>query len=542
MASSSDVSATSDEAIVLKKLIDPMQDQNHKLAEKDLLSLIRDRGLPDLPIQILHEFPNLPFWGLVHSSTQMDPIIPLGELQKDSDPKLDFSECYHDVAAVHLDALKEIPEPVSDKWEREIGVIQEKISDYIKKINHDYKQNDKSNFAMIGFTDFEDLERQIMSLSQPGELLQHPTASGTQAQQILDSKAPSPKPKQVKLRSLTILLPRGKIDAGDRIFSSYFLNLMKSDVDFPVVCDCSCTVFSAAEDCDELIGNFTKFVECFLISSMTNHNLRGDEDSFRTSTRIRAIVNNLRNPISKEVPSAFSTREGKEDKDEYLAGIYDEPFHNRFAQGTKQSGFFIWLNQYNIRVFGEGLSDQAPILRSDWNPRSWPKAMHHEMRNFSLGLKDKSPLWKTCVDNVKTPADAVAQQINYSDMASPKALVAVYDNARGDSAQIRSQLQQGGHLEESVQYQFYSKIVEPFAEGIGWVMNKQNHLGETSGFEFLNYRCNIDLQNLLLACVVKKIYRLCYEITGFCRDYDQQIKSLYRFEADWELIDKTGGP
>ena len=536
MTSASDVSATSDEAIVLQKLLDPMQDQNHKIAEEELISLIQSRGLPELPIQILHEFPNLPFWGLVHSPTQMDPIIPLGVLQKDSDSKLDFSECYHEVAAVHLDALKEIPEPVSDKWEREIGVIQEKISDYIKKINHDYKQNDKSKFAMIGFTDFEDLERQIMSLSQPGELLQHPTASGTQAQQILDSKAPSPKPKQVKLRSLTILLPQGKIDAGDRKFSSYFLNLMKSDVDFPVVCDCSCTVFSAAEDCDELIGNFTKFVECFLISSMTNHNLRGDEDSFRTSTRIRAIVNNLRNPISAQVSSAFSTREEEEDKDEYKAGIYDEPFHNVFAQGETQSGFFIWLNQYNIRIFGEPLSDKAPVLRPDWNPRQWPKAMHREMRNFSLDLKDKSPLWKTCVDNVDTP-----QGVDYSEMKSPKALVAVYNNAREDSAQIRSQLRQGGHLEESVQFQFYSKIAEPFAEGVGWVMNKQNHIGETEDYEFLDYRCQIDLQNLLLACVVKKIYRLCYGITGFHRDYPQAIHSLYRFGADWELIDKTGG-
>ena len=480
----------------------------------------------DLPLQIFHDFPDPPFWGLTYGKTSEELIIPLFEQQQtNSHSELDFGDCIHDVVAVHVNAL-----PSSGHRVRKIEdleFLQDKISSYINKIIEKYRLNEEGKFVIVYFTDLDDLNVKIQSL--------RPEQSDIDPHQVL-SDTPPPEPKPIQLRSLSVLLPQGTIDDADMNFSSYFLNLMKPDIEFPHICDCSSTVFSAAEDKPLLFSNFMKFVECFLISSLVRDTTgRGDQDSMTASTRIRAIFSNLRNEISTEVPSAFSTREERGGGDnEYRPPVISDPLHRVFKMGQTESGFFLWLNQYNIRAFGENMGDKAPFLHHNWNSRSWVKEMFRKMRDFSIDMKDKSPEWKHIVDT-KEPLNPSKQ------LKSLDKLQSAYNEARSDFAKICQELRKSGSrgVADEIQYQFYNSIIDAFVEGPGTIMNPMQHFGERKGHEFLQYIFRIDLANLLLISVSKDIYRLGHEIANFPIHRAQNVANLWSdFSLDWEILSR----
>ena len=526
MPPDSDVSAGNAELAVLKKLRKPDQAKIHNPAERELeeldsIRVVRNNN-PGRPIQVKHDMDSesggFPFWGKTYRGES--PLIPHLE-DENSDSVVKYDECHHDVAAIHWDTTPSALD--QEQTEEAILYLRGKIREHLKWVTNPVLANEEDHeFELILFSDLDDLEQQIRDLSAGG-LLGHPDLEmETVAADLNLLETPQSKVGAVNLRSLSILLPKGKLDCKNgNSYSAYFLNVMKPDSETVDFCNYSSCVFSVSENHQKILGNFFNYLQAFLCSTLTHETKSTSaEDGIRTSTRTRPISINSASEHSDLVRSAFSTHGKGHDREiNQYVNIYNSnsgPLGETFCRkpgDDDPSELFNWLNQYNLRVFNQKMDTSAdPWIQ--FNFRSLTKQVEGEIINFCNNLKSQSIKWE---DHMSNCQDQNFNGTNFSTIGQVKNLFNKLTQTSYEG--ICHELDLNRNQLVRIQFNFYRDIISNFhtiRERVQKIQH-EGEMGKRSNIEmsFLYNRYNIKLDLILLLSILHPIKQMCHKITDF---------------------------
>ena len=173
MAVSEVVPAPVDIIDILRKLIDPTNNQNHVDAESELRSLANAMKAMLANHSRFYKFDEdalRPFCGLSHGAFNSEGVVMALRVMN-SNSEIKYSDSFHDVAAIQFDKRMENLAP-RDKWDKAVDEINTRAEEYLNSAFSRMRGPRRNLFKIIIFEDINDLETKLNSLSN--DELQNP--------------------------------------------------------------------------------------------------------------------------------------------------------------------------------------------------------------------------------------------------------------------------------------------------------------------------------------------------------------------------------
>lgn len=484
VASHTSLSVSSRTRDILRELQNPSRDlARHEDWEKSLNHDANISNPNDDALTYKYHEDYISYWGISKGQWPNSSQIIMPLKLSDKGANVSYEKCLHHVVAIHSDTL-----PKRFDMKGPLRYFSKCVDRCLGRLSSTDFPVPKDKVAFIIYKDLSDLRQLIQEEYE---------RKGKEKGKFFELKYAVTPPSTINLKSLHLLLPKNTI--GDKSFegfdiSSYFLCVMKEGDQILHLGDYSSRVEGhhiCSQGSEEMrLTDFINLVTSFLFLKYSN--ITPVEDtSYRETIRIGMILKFFKQVRHGGNAFGYTTIGESEN---CITGL-----PHGFRSWTKtycpptisnHGGFYKWLNQYNLRLFGESLY-QGPNPIPSWTPRVFFETEQKVLVRLFGRLDDFQGGFGTNCKLLK----------QYRDDSS---LVG-----------ILNKMEDEGLASDAAQLEFFSHIIEEF-EDI-WKNLSARYSHHMLKEEYPQWRSNfhIDILDLELVCFYYQVADLCEKIARY---------------------------
>lgn len=489
MASHASVSVGSRTEEILRELQYPSQDSaRHKNWEKNLNHDAEISNPNDAVLTYEYHKNYISYWGISKSQVPDNSQIIMPLNLSDKDASVSYEECLHHVVAIHSDTL-----PPRFNMEGALEYFSRCVDECLKKICSTDFAVPKDKVAFIIFKDLSDLPQLIQEEYE---------RKGKEEEdgKFFELRHAVNPPSTIKLKSLHLLITKDTIENksfDDFDISSYFLCVMKEGDQILPFGDYSSRIeghHSSLQGNEEMrLTDFINLVTSFLFLKYSNITPVEDKDtSYRETIRIGMILKFFKQVRHGENAFGYTTIGESENCITGLPHGFRSWTKTYFPSTiTNHGGFYKWLNQYNLRLFGEPLY-QGVNPDPNWSPRDF-----FETQKASL-IKIFESLPQYFGGGFKINCELLKE---YRDGPS--------------LVEILEEMERNDRKPDAAQLEFFSHIIEEFFDIWTGLSAKWTHHMLKQEYPYWRANFHIDILDLELVCFYVEVGNLCEKIARY---------------------------